>query len=104
MNDQERLASAVRDAALAVPGVARLTSGGAVEVATQFPGGKVVGVRLGNPVEVHVAVDRSPIIPVTERVRAAVRAVLDRSGEHRPVEVVVDDIDPVALAVTVPKR
>ncbi|MGW0435990.1 hypothetical protein ACWDV4_26025 [Micromonospora sp. NPDC003197] len=104
MNDQQRLASAVRDAVLAVPGVARLTSGGAIEVATQFSGGKVVGVRLGDPVEVHVAVDRSPIIPVTEQVRAAVQAVLDRSGEHRPVEVVVDDIDPVAFAVTVPKR
>jgi hypothetical protein len=104
MSDRERLVSAVRDAVLAVPGVARLTTGGAIEVATQFAGGKVVGVRLGNPVEVHVAVDRSPIIPVTDRVRAAVHAVLERSGEPRPVDVVVDDIDPVALAVNVPKR
>jgi len=103
VNGQERLASAVRDAVLAVPGVARLTSGGAVEVATQFPGGKVVGVRLGDPVEVHVAVDRSPIISVTEQVRAAVQAVLDRSGGSRPVEVVVDDIEPVAFAGTIPE-
>jgi hypothetical protein len=93
----EQVASKVRDAVLAVPGVTRLTPGGPVEVATLFAGGKVVGVRLGDAVEVHVAVDRLPIAPLAEQVRAAVRTVLERDGESRPVEVVVDDLEPEAL-------
>jgi hypothetical protein len=99
----EQVASTVRDAVLAVPGVARLTPGAPVEVATHFPGGKVVGVRLGDLVEVHVAVDQLPIAPVVERIRAAVRGVLEHTGGARPVEVVIDDVDPAALAaVAVP--
>lgn len=93
MTSPQRLASTVRDAVLAVPGVARLTPGEPVEAATQFAGGKVVGVRLGDPVEVHVAVDQLPIAPLAERVRDAVRAVLAHDGDDRPVEVIVDDLD-----------
>ena len=100
---RERLAVAVRDAVLAIPGVARLTPGDAIEAATYFAGGKVVGVRLGDPVEVHVAVDRLPIVPIAERIRAAARGVLERNGESWPVEVVVDDFEPAEL-VTVPGR
>jgi hypothetical protein len=95
----EQVASSVRDAVLAVPGVVRLTPGGPIEVATLYAGGKVVGVRLGDPVEVHIVVDRLPIPPLAEQVRAAVRTALERSGESHPVEVVVDDVDQAALAV-----
>ena len=104
MTGHESIARAVRDAVLAVPGVVRLTPGAPMEVSTQFPGGKVVGVRLGDPVEVHVAVDRAPVVPVAERIRTAVREVLDRAGESRPVEVVVDDIEPVALTTITRRR
>jgi hypothetical protein len=98
----ERVASTIRDAVLAVPGVARLTPGVPVEVATHFPGGKVIGVRLGDRVEVHVAIDEVPIAPLAERIRAAVRGVLEHAGGARPVEVVIDDIDPAALAAVPP--
>jgi hypothetical protein len=103
-SDLEGVASSVRDAVLAVPGVARLTPGTPVEVATRFPGGKVIGVRLGDSVEVHVAVDRAPIGPLADQVRTAVQAVLRHTGDRRPVDIVVDDIDPAAFAAAVPRR
>ncbi|RKR85800.1 hypothetical protein BDK92_0009 [Micromonospora pisi] len=102
-SDRVALATAVRDAVLAVDGVRELTTGGPVEVATQFAGGKVSGIRLGDEVEVHVMVDAVPIGPLGERVQAAVRAVLAGAGVDRPVEVVVDDIDLAALAAQ-PRR
>ena len=43
---REDLARAVADAVVGVPGVARLSPGTGVEVATLFPGGKVIGLRL----------------------------------------------------------
>ncbi|ROT28292.1 hypothetical protein [Micromonospora sp. HM5-17] len=92
--DARAVATAVRTAVLAVPGVTRLASGsGGVEVSTQFPGGTIPGIRLGDPVEVHVEVAAVPIGPLAGRVRAAVRHVLDGFGQHPSVEVVVDDID-----------
>ena len=100
---QQRLAAAISDAVAAVPGVVRLVPGDPVEAATYFAGGKIVGVRLGDPVEVHVVVDRLPIVPIAEKVRAAARGVLEHNGEHCPVEVVVDDFEPAELA-TVPGR
>jgi hypothetical protein len=101
--DPATLASAVRDAVLAVPGVARLLPGGPVEVATQFPGGKIPGIRLGDAVEVHIAVDPVPIEPLAEQIRVAVRDVLARAGMDRPVEVVIDDVD-LAAQTAVPGR
>lgn len=91
------LATAVRDAVLAVPGVARL-GGTAVEVATYFAGGKVVGVRLaGETVHVHVVVDQLPVAPVADRVAEAVQQVLAGADDPRPVEVMVDDVDDAAF-------
>lgn len=99
--DPATVAAEVAAAVLAVPGVIRLTSGTGVEVATQFPGGKINGVRLGDPVEVHVEVDPVPIAPVAEQIRNAVREVLGRFGRRLSVEVVVEDIDlPVPAIVT----
>ncbi|MFY1692149.1 hypothetical protein [Plantactinospora sp. WMMB782] len=87
------IAGRLRDVVLAVPGVTRLTPGVGVEVATLFPGGKIVGIRLGDPVEVHVQVDPVPIPPLAEQIRVAVRDVLADLGRQSSVEVVVDDID-----------
>lgn len=93
------LALAVRDAVTAVPGVRQVRAGSAVEVATQYPGGKVSGVRVsGEMVEVHVVVGRLPLQPVVGQARAAARAVLDRYGDPRPVTVVVVDVADDAFA------
>jgi hypothetical protein len=92
------LAAAVREAALAVPGVARLAPGTGAEVATHFPGGKLVGVRLaGATVQLHLVVDRLPVPPIAGQVERAVRAVLAGAGDPRPVRVVVEDVDQAAF-------
>ncbi|WP_422769648.1 hypothetical protein ACN28C_23280 [Plantactinospora sp. WMMC1484] len=91
--DPAAVATRVRDAVLLVPGVAGLTAGSGIEAATQFPGGKIVGVRLGDPVEVHVEVGPVPIVPVAEQIQAAVRGVLESFGREASVEVIVEDID-----------
>jgi hypothetical protein len=90
--DRADLARAVATAAEAVPGVAGLVGGaGPVEVATVYPHGKVVGVRLTErTVVVHVAVDALPLREVTTAVVQAVRQVLSRAGDDRGVAVVVD--------------
>jgi hypothetical protein len=94
VDDARALAAAVRTAVLAVPGVVRLApDAGGVEVATQFAGGKIPGIRLGEVVAVHVDVAAVPIGPLAEQVRTAVRDVLGASGRCPPVEVVVHDID-----------
>ncbi|MFK3979832.1 hypothetical protein ACI2K4_05555 [Micromonospora sp. NPDC050397] len=96
--DRVALATAIRDAVLAVDGVAGLATGGPVEIATLYAGGKIPGVRLGDDlVEVHVRVDAVPMMPLAERIHTAVRDVLERAGAGRPVEVVVDDVDLAAL-------
>ncbi|MPZ27939.1 MAG: hypothetical protein GEV12_16385 [Micromonosporaceae bacterium] len=98
MSTDLHLATRVRDAVLAVPGVARLAGGSAVEVATHYAGGKVVGVRLaGTTVQVHVVVDQLPVPPVADRVESAVREVLAAAGDPRPVQVMVDDVDDTAF-------
>ncbi|MFY1670577.1 hypothetical protein ACN27G_11520 [Plantactinospora sp. WMMB334] len=86
------MATRIRDAVLLVPGVTGLTAGSGIEAATQFPGGKIVGVRLGDPVEVHVEVGPVPIVPVAEQIQAAVRGVLESFGREASVEVIVEDI------------
>lgn len=87
------LAQAVAEAVSAVPGVARLSPGGVVEVATQFAGGKVVGILLTpTAVRVHVVIDRVPVPLVAAAVSQAARRALDRLADSRAVDVVVDDI------------
>lgn len=64
-----------------------------MEVATQVPGDKIIGIRLGDDaVTIHVIVDRFPIPDVAYAVRAAGEGVLRRVGDERVVVVVVDDI------------
>jgi hypothetical protein len=95
---REDLAHAAADAALSVPGVARLSPGPGVEVSTQYAGGKVLGVRLGEErAEVHIVADRMPLPPVTDQVAAAVAGVLAAAGEPKPVTVVVADIEMAAV-------
>ncbi len=78
---------------MAVPGVARLSTGGMVEAATHFAGGKVVGVLLTPAaVRVHVVVDRVPVSAVGSAAGEAAHRALVRLGDPRPVDVVVDDI------------
>lgn len=76
-----------------MPGVARLSAGGAIEIATQFAGGKVLGVLLTpSAVKVHVVVDRVPVPAVAAAAGEAARLALARLDDRRPVDVVVDDI------------
>ena len=94
----EDVARGVAEAALAVPGVAGLSPGRGIEVSTQFPGGKVVGVRLsGSEVCVRVTADRVPLPAVAAQVRASARRVLQAVGDNRPVTVFIDDVTPAAL-------
>jgi hypothetical protein len=84
----------VAEAVKAVPGVARLSPGTQVEVATQYAGGKVIGVGLSAEVVfVHVVVDLLPVAPVAEAVRSAAATALASLGDRRRVEVVVEDLD-----------
>jgi hypothetical protein len=95
---REDLARAVADAVLKVAGVARLSPGSPVEVATLFAGGKVVGLRLsGEMVEVHIVADRGPLPQVGEEASAAAKRVLSAAGDDREVMVVVDDADESAV-------
>lgn len=97
--DHGATARAVATAVLAVPGVARLTSGrGAVAAATHYPGGTVRGVRLSTDrVRVHIVVAQLPLRPVADEALRAARTVLDGMGDARKVEVVIDDVDESAL-------
>lgn len=88
-----RLALAVAEAVDAVVGVRR-TGGQRVEVATQYPGGRVVGIRLGaDEVTVHIIAERLPLHIVAEAVHAAVGPILDSFGDRREVAVCIDDLD-----------
>lgn len=97
----------VAEAALAVPGVARLHAGTFGEVGTYLPGRRVPGVRFRpDGVEVHVAVDRSvldrhvPLPELAEQVRLAVAARVPG-----PVHVYIEDLvepQPEARAARLP--
>jgi len=77
-----------------VPGVARLSAGGAVEAATYFAGGKTAGVVVrDDQVVVHIVVNELPIAQVTEHVREVAQEALQALGAARPVEVVVEDLE-----------
>lgn len=82
----DRVAAAVR----AVPAVADLHAGSFGEVATHLPGRRVLGVRLGETAEVHVAaVHGTPLPALAEAVRAVVAPLTGT-----PVRVVVEDVVP----------
>jgi len=92
------LAEAAADATLRVPGVAALSAGTGVEVATYYPGGKTLGVRLRDDgAEVHIVAGRGPLQPLAEEVAVAVGQVLAAAGAGTPVTVVVDDVLAEAL-------
>ena len=80
-----------------VAGVRR-TGGPGVEVATQYPGGRVVGVRLGpDEVAVHLIAERFPLETVADAVHAAVGATLAELGDRRAVAVNIDDLDVTSM-------
>jgi hypothetical protein len=92
--DKATLAGSIAEAVKGVPGVARLTGGGdVVEVATLLPGRKVVGVRLGETVEIHMVAKAVPLPPVAEEAKIAAKTVLDKAGDKRLVEVFIEDIE-----------
>lgn len=91
-------AHAIRQAVLAVPGVARLSAGPLGEVATYLPGGRVTGVRLaGDGVHVHVVLTATAaraIPAVAAEVHVVVAQVAAGAGTG-PVHVHIEDVDPV---------
>jgi hypothetical protein len=90
---REDIAAAIADAVTSVPGVAGLTGGEGVEIATFFAGGKVVGVHLGeDEVDVHIVADRTPLTQVADEAAAAALRVLSAAGDKRRVRVYVDDV------------
>jgi hypothetical protein len=92
--DRAVLAAAVATALAQVPGVARLSPGTGVEVATQFAGGKVVGVAVrDDAVVAHLVVDRVPVDQVAQAARAAAEAALADLGVARRLDLVIDDVD-----------
>ena len=92
-----RLALAVAAEVDTVGGVRR-TGGPGVEVATQYPGGRVLGVRLGaDEVTVHIIAERLPLDMLAEAVRFAARSALAAHGDRRAVVVRVDDLDVMSL-------
>jgi hypothetical protein len=92
--DRAVLAAAVATALARVPGVARLSPGAGVEVATQFAGGKVVGVAVrDDAVVAHLVVDRLPLDQVARAARAAGEAALADLGVARRLDLVICDVD-----------
>jgi hypothetical protein len=92
------VAAAVAVAVDTVAG-ARRTSGTGVEVATQYRGGKTVGVRLSDEgVEVHVVAERPGVARLADEIHVAARSALDGLGDRRPVGVFIDDLDVAALS------
>jgi hypothetical protein len=92
--DRAVLASSVASALSQVPGVARLSPGTGVEVATQFAGGKVVGVGVrDDAVEAHLVIDRLPLDQVARAARAAGETALADLGVARRLDLVIDDVD-----------
>lgn len=86
-------AHAVRAAALAVPGVVRLSAGPLGEVGTYLVGERVAGVRLAaDGVHVHVVV--APDLPIPGTAAAVRTAVAAAVGDGSPVHVHVEDVDP----------
>jgi hypothetical protein len=92
--DRAVLAAAVATALARVPGVARLSPGTGVEVATQFAGGKVVGVGVrDDAVVAYLVVDWLPVDRVARAARAAGEAALAALGVARRLDLVIDDVE-----------
>jgi hypothetical protein len=92
-----RLALSVAAAVDQVTGVRR-TGGPGVEVSTQYRGGRVVGVGLGDTeVTVHVVAEHLPLEPLISAVRDAALDALGAVSDPRGVSVVVDDLDVTRL-------
>ncbi|MDQ6899790.1 MAG: hypothetical protein M3072_09810 [Candidatus Dormibacteraeota bacterium] len=92
--DRGVIAKAVALGVAGVPGVARLSPGGAVEAATYFAGGKLAGVVIReDQVVIHIVVNELPIARVSEHVREVAQQALRALGAARPVEVVVEDLE-----------
>ena len=92
--DRAVLAASVASALTQVPGVARLSPGAGVEVATQFAGGKVVGVGVrDDAVVAHLVIDRLPLDQVARAARAAAETALADLGVARRLDLVIDDVD-----------
>lgn len=72
-----------------MPGVTGLHGGEFGTVATYLPGRRVTGIRIADTCAVHVTV-RYPadLFATAERIRAAVRAVVDV-----PVDVTIEDLE-----------
>jgi hypothetical protein len=96
--DVDAVAAAVANC----PGVAALDGGPFGEVATYLPGRKVAGVAVGNG-RVTVQVRSRWGIPAAD-LAALITAMLAPLAGHRPVDVVIADIDdpPPALPLDVP--
>ncbi len=92
-----QLAGGIAEAVDAVVG-ARRSGGSGVEIATQFAGGRVLGVRLAaDEVAVHIVAEQLPLHDLVERVRSAATRALGAVGDPRTVAVVVDDVDVASL-------
>ncbi len=75
-------------------GGARRAAGSGVEVATQYRGGRVVGVRLSpDRVTVNVVASDLRVKDLADAVHDAVCRALKSAGEQRWVDVVVADVD-----------
>lgn len=96
--DRVALARAVAAGVTRVRGVARLSGGAGVEAATYHPGGKVLGVRVGqDTVTVHIVADQLPLTDLIKQVRRATMTVLAAYTDGRAVDVVVEDLDITSL-------
>jgi hypothetical protein len=72
----------------------RRSGGSRVEVSTQYRGGRILGVALGDTeVVVHVIAEALPLEPIVAAVRDAALRALSSLSDSRAVSVVVDDLD-----------
>jgi hypothetical protein len=72
----------------------RRSGGTGVEVSTQYPGGRILGVALSDTeVVVQVIAEALPLEPVVAAVRAAALGALRSLSDSRGVRVAVDDLD-----------
>ena len=88
-----QLALAVAAAVDTVKGVHR-SGGSGVGIATQYPGGRVVGIHLGeDQISVHIIAEVLPLDSVIEAARSAALSAVREAGDDRPVAVTVEDIE-----------
>lgn len=86
-----RLAGAIADAAATIPGVVLTARRG---VATQYAGGTVAGVGLGDGVvTVQIVAGTVPLQPLVDAVHQAAALVLAQADDHRRLHVHVADLD-----------